>query len=235
MNYKNNNEDRAWIDWIAQYSELYDNLNYATSLQSIVMGKGHKAIESAFDNTVKYESVLEIGAGTGEHIPYVRHEYDKYILSDCNEIALSVAKKKLSNHTKGILYFEKQVGSQLSYKDNIFDRVIACHVLEHIYHPHIAIKEWCRVLKDNGVLSVIIPTDPGLAWRLGRRFGPRKKAIKKGIFYDYVMAREHVNSCINLQAILRYYFPDAREQWWPFSIPSTDLNLFYILHATIKK
>ena len=43
MTYKN--EDKAWIDWIAQYSELYDNLNYATSLQSIVMGKGHRLLK----------------------------------------------------------------------------------------------------------------------------------------------------------------------------------------------
>ena len=74
-----------------------------------------------------------------------------------------------------------------------------------------------------------------MAWRLGRHFGPRKNAIAQGIAYDYVMAREHVNSCNNLIAILRHYFPESKEAWWPFPIPSIDLNLFFAFHATLDK
>jgi SAM-dependent methyltransferase len=99
----------------------------------------------------------------------------------------------------------------------------------------LALKEWFRVLKPGGVLSILIPTDPGLAWRLGRNLGPRKNAIKQGIAYDYVMAREHVNSCNNLIAILRHYFPKAEEAWWPTPIPSIDLNLFFAFHTVIDK
>jgi len=70
---------------------------------------------------------------------------------------------------------------------------------------------------------------------MGRHFGPRKNAIALGIAYDYVMALEHVNSCNNLIAILRHYFSEAKEAWWPFPIASIDLNLFFAFHATIKK
>lgn len=101
--------------------------------------------------------------------------------------------------------------------------------------PHLALKEWRRVLKHGGVISILIPTDPGLAWRLGRHFGPRKNAIARGIAYDYVMAREHVNSCNNLIALLRHYFPGSKEAWWPFPIASIDLNLFFAFHATVDK
>ena len=100
---------------------------------------------------------------------------------------------------------------------------------------YLALKEWHRVLKPGGILSILIPTDPGVAWRVGRSLGPRKNALQQGIAYDYVMAREHVNSCTNLMAILRHYFPHSEERWWPFLIPSVDLNLFVALHAKIPE
>jgi phosphatidylethanolamine/phosphatidyl-N-methylethanolamine N-methyltransferase len=96
----------------------------------------------------------------------------------------------------------------LSYANNSFDSLIATHVLEHMYQPQLVLQEWRRVLKNGGVLSILIPTDPGMAWRLGRHFWPRKNVIAQGITYDYVMSREHVNSCNNLIALLRHYFPD---------------------------
>ena len=119
---------------------------------------------------------------------------------------------------------------------NTFDRTIATHVLEHIPNPHLAIKEWTRITKAGGVLSILIPTDPGLLWRLSRRLGPRRNAIKQGIAYDYIMAREHVNSCTNLLALLRHYFQNTNESWWPLSIiRSVDMNLFVALNIIKDK
>ena len=152
-----------------------------------------------------------------------------------NPKTLEVANRKLAGTHGGKVSFEVQTGNRLSYSDNTFDRLVSTHVLEHIYQPHLVLKEWYRVLKPGGVLSILIPTDPGIAWRLGRHLGPRKHAIAQGIAYDYVMAREHVNSCNNLIAILRHYFPESKEAWWPLPIPSIDLNLFFAFHATVNK
>jgi phosphatidylethanolamine/phosphatidyl-N-methylethanolamine N-methyltransferase len=229
------NEDRAWIDYRDKFSEVYDESNYSSLLQSFVMHSSHKLVEKAFDDNVHFGRVLEVGAGTGEHFPFVRHTFDEYTLTDLDPNTLEVAKKKLAFISNSKTNFEVQVGSELNYPDDSFDRLVATHVLEHIYQPHLALKEWYRVLKHGGVLSILIPTDPGMAWRIGRHFGPRKAAIKQGIAYDYVMAREHVNSCNNLIAILRHYFPKSKEAWWPFSISSIDLNLFFVFHAVINK
>lgn len=228
-------EDRAWIEYRQQFSEVYDDSNYSSPLQSLVMRASHKLAEKAFNDQMHFDRVLEIGAGTGEHLPFVRHSFDEYILTDFDPKTLEVAKKKLTGMRGGKVGFETQTGSSLLYPDNTFDRLVATHVLEHIYQPHLALKEWYRVLKHHGILSILIPTDPGVAWRLGRHLGPRKNAIKQGIAYDYVMAREHVNSCNNLIAFLRHYFPEAKEAWWPFPIPSIDLNLFFVFHATVSK
>ncbi len=178
---------------------------------------------------------MEVGAGTGEHVPFVRHRFDSYTLTDMDEKTLEVAKGKYGALHPDKLRFDTQSGSNLTYPDDSFDRLIAAHVLEHIYQPHLALKEWCRVIKPGGTLSILIPTDPGIAWRLGRHLGPRRNAIAQGIAYDYVMAREHVNPCNNLIAFLRHYFPDAQESWWPTPIPSIDANLFFAFHAIIQK
>jgi ubiquinone/menaquinone biosynthesis C-methylase UbiE len=228
-------EDPAWTEWRNSFSDLYDASNYEDPLQSRVMRASHRLVEKPFAEDVRFERVLEVGAGTGEHLPFVRHGYGEYILSDMDPKTLDVARRKLAGIGTGRVGFEVQTGSELAYPDGSFDRVVAVHVLEHIYQPHLALKEWRRVLKDGGTLSILIPTDPGMAWRLGRHLGPRRNAVSKGLAYDYIMAREHVNPCNNLIALLRHYFPQAREAWWPSPIPSIDLNLFFAYQARIGK
>lgn len=228
------NEDQAWLDYRARFSDVYDESNYASPLQSAVMRASHQLTEKRFHKQDHFSKVLEIGAGTGEHLSFVRHSFDEYVLSDLDVKTLEVARRKLGDKFGSKLSYEVQSGEKLSYADDSFDRLIASHVLEHIYHPHLALKEWQRVVKNGGILSILIPTDPGVAWRLGRQLGPRKNAIAQGIAYDYVMAREHVNSCNNLIALLRHYFPERTEAWWPFPIPSIDLNLFFVFHAIIN-
>lgn len=229
------NEDPAWLNYRARFADVYDGSNYASPLQSTVMRASHRLTESQFRERDYFAKVLEIGAGTGEHLGFIRHRFDQYVLTDLDQRTLEVANKKLAGKYPNKLLFEVQSGAGLSYGDDSFDRLIATHVLEHIYHPHLAIKEWARVVKHGGIISILIPTDPGIAWRLGRHFGPRKNAIAQGIDYDYVMAREHVNSCNNLIALLRHYFPKRTESWWPFLIPSMDLNLFFVCHVVVDK
>jgi ubiquinone/menaquinone biosynthesis C-methylase UbiE len=229
------NEDQAWLDYRAKFADVYDRSNYASPLQSAVMRASHRLAEKHFQGREYFAKVLEIGAGTGEHLRFIHHRFDQYVLTDLDAKTLEVAKRKLGGEHVSKLLFETQSGEALSYADDSFDRVIATHVLEHIYSPHVVLKEWKRVVKDGGVLSILIPTDPGVAWRLGRHFGPRKNAVLQGIDYDYVMAREHVNSCSNLIALLRHYFPERAESWWPFPIPSVDLNLFFVCHALVRK
>jgi len=232
-----NSEDQTWLDYRARFSEIYDESNYSSPLQSAVMRASHRLTEKQFGGNDHFSRVLEIGAGTGEHFGFVRHNFDEYVLTDPDPKTLEVAQRKLNSlHFSGGLKFEVQAGEQLDYPDDSFDRLIATHVLEHIYQPHLALKEWARVVKHGGVLTILIPTDPGMAWRMGRHLGPRKNAMAKGIAYDYVMAREHVNPCNNLIALLRHYFPERIESWWPTPIPSIDLNLFFfVCHATVSK
>jgi len=44
-----------------------------------------------------------------------------------------------------INYAQKIRWGVLPFPDNHFDRLIASHVLEHIYHPENALKKWNRI------------------------------------------------------------------------------------------
>lgn len=224
--------DPSHDDYIAKWASIYEGKNYNEGMAGYFLTKSHAWCENAFGPETHFARVLEVGAGTGIHIDHIRHGFDQYVMTDLNPPMLQSAQKRSLHGTgKGKVVAEVQDATALTYADESFDRVIAAHVLEHLPEPYKVVREWQRVLKKGGTLSLVLPCDPGVAWRLGRAVGARKKFIRAGIEYDYWMAREHVNAINNLAAFLDYYFPDAQPaQWKPFGIPSMDLNLFYIRH-----
>lgn len=211
---------------------MYEGKNYNEGIAGYFLTKSHVWCERAFGPKTHFARVLEVGAGTGIHIDHVRHSFDDYVMTDLNPPMLqSAAGRQIVRRGKGRITAEVQDATALSYADESFDRIIAAHVLEHLPEPYKVIREWERVLKKGGILSLVLPCDPGVAWRLGRAVGARRKFIRAGIAYDYWMAREHINAINSLAAFLDFYFPGAQSaQWKPFGIPSMDLNLFYIRH-----
>lgn len=216
------------------FTDNYDSLNYGRSLVGMVMSMGHQLSERAFKPTDHFGRVLEVGAGSAEHIRHVRHGFDEYVLSDRNLEMLKVSLEQAPPEpSSGKVTIDAQDATQLTYADDSFDRLIATHVLEHLPEPHKVLREWARVIKPGGVMTLIQPCDPGFAWTLGRKLGPRRSARKRGMDYDYWMAREHINSIHNINAFLDFYFTDIRHLWFPALIPSNDLNLFHIVHVRL--
>ena len=112
---------------------------------------------------------------------------------------LKIASEKYADQLlSNSVVIEKQDATSLTYSDHSFDRLIATHVLEHLPNPVQVLKEWNRVIRPQGVISIVLPCDPGMLWRLGRYLGPRRNAKKLGIAYDYLQAAEHINSIFNL-------------------------------------
>jgi len=209
---------------VSRWLTNYDRSNYDRGLSAAVLKSTHALIERPFGPEVYLPQVLEVGAGTLAHLPFVRHRFDRYIASDFDRTVLKAVKDEPLRNGVELMELD---GSTLPFEANSFDRLIATHVLEHVPFPHLAIQEWVRVLKPGGVLSLILPCDPGLAWRFGRFLGPRKQAERAGLPYDYYMAREHINSIFNLHQILKFHFPKREITWWPLRVPIPDLNLIY--------
>ena len=214
------------------WREHYQKRNYETGVAAWFMNQSHTWAEKKFTKDDYFSKVLEIGAGGSIHLQHVRHKYDEYILSDIDEIFLE---KNLPASKKDKISVKREDATCLTFENNSVDRLIASHVLEHLADPHLVLREWYRVVKPNGIMTIVLPCDPGMAWRLGRNFGPRSSAKNVGIEYNYWMAREHINSITNLIALIRYYFTRREEYWRPFFVPNIDINLFYICHLEVQK
>ena len=222
---------RAAPSYELSYIQSYDTNNSPQTLSGSLLQKSHQLLEKMLPYDASYCRVLEVGAGTGHHFPYMKHVFDKYVMTDGSDEMLKIASEKYAEQ-KSVNSFviEKQNATSLTYSDHSFDRLIATHVLEHLPNPVEVLKEWNRVVRPQGLISIVLPCDPGMLWRLGRYFGPRRNAEKLGIAYDYLMAAEHVNSIFNLTVFIRHHFEDVSELWYPARIPAPDLNLFYICH-----
>jgi len=228
-------KEPCYSEYQQVWAEVYDRNNYDRSLAAHLLKRSHSWLENCFTDADFFPKVLEVGAGSCVHVKYVRHLFDEYWATDLN---MQLMKNGLVSLDKAVcekLYLQEEDAANLSFADNSFDRLIATHVLEHISDPHRVLREWVRVLKPGGILSLLLPTDPGIVWRFGRTFGPRRRFLKTGLPYDYWMAREHINPIHNLIALIRYYFDDVQEIWRPLYLPTIDLNLFYICHIKIMR
>lgn len=118
-----------------------------------------------FDNYLtqinKPRMIAELGAGEGYLTGIISSHFPqaKIIASDVSINIFSIAGE---NTTAGNVHFEQQDIRRLSYKDNIFDLVVCCEVLEHVANPKKALKEIHRVGKGLFILSV--PDEP--LWRI---------------------------------------------------------------------
>jgi phosphatidylethanolamine/phosphatidyl-N-methylethanolamine N-methyltransferase len=217
------NNDKNPSIWESGFAKEYDGVNYSRSLSGLVLARSHLLIEKSFGTDVMIPRVLEVGAGSGVHLKYVRHNFNQYFMTDSSNEMLSA----ISPIDDDRVIIAQEDAANLSFEDSSFDRLIATHVLEHLHRPDDVLREWRRVVKPGGIISLVLPCDPGMMWRLGRACGPRRKARERGVPYDYIMALEHVNSITNLSAMIDFHFNDKVQYWWPTRIPSVDLNLIY--------
>ena len=210
-------------------NSLY-NAHVYKGLNGFLMKYCHRKLE-CFKRKEKYSKVLEIGAGNTPHLDYLKHDYDEYFIAETSTYALEFYKEM--KNVKAYSYD----GVTLPFENNFFDRIIISHCLEHISEPEKFLFEAMNKLRNGGVLSISLPTDPGLLWRLGKiftKYYTAKRTYKiSSNEYDYLLATEHINSIFNLISIIRYNFKNQiEENFLPFKIRLVDINLFYNVHIT---
>ena len=230
---KNINTPLSEAEMHSLWAKAYEQNNYAKPfLATKVLLNTHALLERDYGADARFENVIEVGAGSGIHFGFVRHAFEKYVMCDASQEILDTIEVPAGLEDR----VETRVvdATALPYDDDSLDRLIATHVLEHIPAPHNVLQEWARVVKPGGVLSIILPCDPGLLWRFGRTLGPRKAGISAGLPYDYYMATEHINSIQNLTTIIESLFPVKRTRWWPMPfVRFCDANLIYATNISL--
>ena len=184
--------------------------------------------------TNKNLKILEVGAGEGEHIDFVTHDYLEYIALDLDAERLkNLEARKLKN-------VRTLTGDalKLDFEEESFDRVIATCLLAHVRDPEMALKEWRRVLKPGGSLTIYIPCEPGIVLKIFRKVFTKPKATRLGYLgYDLFIARDHINSTDRLCVFIAHIFSQDtfRLLFKPFWLKSWYINLFLIVQIEKSK
>jgi phosphatidylethanolamine/phosphatidyl-N-methylethanolamine N-methyltransferase len=212
------------------YEKYYESINVrGGGIGSRAFKQLHEAMEKPY-NKEYFGRVLEIGAGTGEHLDFVKHEYDEYLLTDIRKPILA---GPWTNNPK-ILCIEANAET-LPFEDQSFDRIICTCLLHHVERPEKVLDEILRLLKLDGKVMIYLTCDPGLMTRLVRRLTTHRAAEKAGYRgFELLMAREHRNHIGSLLTLIKFVFRDrqVKIKWVPFLFPSWNLNGSVIIHIS---
>lgn len=217
-------------------ADFYDNYYEKVFWQSQLrrgMHKTHQALEAPYTQSDRYQHVLEVGAGGFNHLKFVKHQFDRYSALDSREQDLAL---DFANTDKKVEYVLGDA-DRLPYADASIDRLIVTCVLHHLEDPEGALREWRRVVRPKGVISIFLSCDPGIMVRMLRRLGTQRVVSSYG-YKDYRLfnARDHRNHFASLDQLIRAVFqPDQVSiKSFPFPWRSWNLNLFFIYQIEIN-
>jgi phosphatidylethanolamine/phosphatidyl-N-methylethanolamine N-methyltransferase len=204
-------------------SSLYGELQSAGCCGRYVEAS-HKALERNIGHIPANARLLELGGNIGEHCRFVTHSYSEYLVTDYR----SVDFKPMNDRVR----FEVADAEELPYPESSFDRVLVTCVLHHLPNPELALREMRRVVRPGGLISLTLPCDPGLLYRVGKAVGPYRSLKRRGFDQDPRVFHysQHRNHYPGLNAHIRDIFStdDIQRRSWPFLVPTWNMNLFSI-------
>ena len=120
----------------------------------------------------------------------------------------------------------ERAASEWPFADGEFDVIVSFYAFEHMYPFAPVLANLRRLLAPRGVLAGAIPCEGGLAWGAGRMLTSRRWFLRHThIDPDKIICWEHPNFADALLNDLSASFGPAALAWWPWRVPSLDLNL----------
>jgi hypothetical protein len=124
--------DPDFAEYHKRWAAAYESSNYEKGLAAYFMRSGHAFVEQQFTPDQYHPAILEVGAGFGIHHAFVRHKFDRYVMTDSSGVVLATVRERLHDVGRGTLECQVENAAELSFEDASFDRLIATHVLEHM-------------------------------------------------------------------------------------------------------
>jgi ubiquinone/menaquinone biosynthesis C-methylase UbiE len=224
-------EDFGSVDLF--YSKYYDQV-LRTGVIGSAQNRTHRTMEKLWSTQDTFEHVLEVGAGAGDHRQFVKHKYSFYYETDIRFPDGTFESGTSSKTEESRLNVIREIADvmHLQYVDGFFDRVIATCLLLHLTNPEIALLELKRVTKPSGgVITILVPCEPGILLRLSRKFLTARKAKQLGFAgYELFNARDHINYISGVDKMVKHIFRDDRVviRRLPFRVPSWNFNLYFV-------
>lgn len=153
-------------EYLVELDELNCNLIEDFNLQLIIDGISSTKIPTNVfpDLSKRFDSLYGVEIGGPSSIINSMGIYNKSNMDCVNYSSHTLWSdhvqkhpfRNFDNRTMGLNYIMEATDLN-QFENNKYDFLVASHVLEHIANPLLAIKEWKRVLKDNGTILLILP------------------------------------------------------------------------------
>ena len=128
------------------YSQMYESHTYG-GLAGIAQDWMHRSLERGYSHSTAFSRLLEVGGNVGEHVPFVKHAFDEYLLTDLHD---SLSEEQRAKLAASSISFSTADVQALPWDPGTFDRVVNTCLLHHVPDPELALMEIRRVLKDGG-------------------------------------------------------------------------------------
>ncbi len=181
----------------------YDKYNSKNPLFRFLIGRFLKNLKDACLSAGTATNALEVGCGEGYLLNYISN-LKKFSRIEGIDCSTEIIKKAQSLYPK--LFFSQESIYNLNFRDNEFDLILACEVLEHLEDYKKALAEIKRVTSQYVIVSV--PIEP--MWRIFN--------MLRG---SYVMSLGNTPGHIQhwntqrFSRILRQYFI-VEKLWYPY-------------------
>jgi len=208
-----------WLKVLRKKYNIVDNFN-------------HKVVSK--NKQKDFLTTLEIGAGIGEHLNYEdlsENQKRNYFALEKRENVINILKKEHPD----INAVHGDAENKLPFEDNFFDRIIAIHVLEHLPNLPAALKESSRVLKETGLLQVVIPCEGSIAYSIARKISAERIFKKKyKMDYNWFIKSEHINKPNEIFEELGKFYKIKKKFYFPIPIPFEFCNLCIGINLELK-
>lgn len=181
--------------YVADYRENRQGRSGVARLVAGLEAWMHRSIAE-----VPGSSILELGAGTLNHLPFesTAERYD--VIEPFHELWQD------SPELGRVTCFYDDI-REVS-PDDRYDKIISVAVLEHLVELPDVIAHCALRLAAKGAFAAGFPTEGGLAWYSAWRFGTGTAyGLRTGMDYAPLMRHEHVNKAYEIDAVLRLFFP----------------------------
>ncbi len=209
------------------YEEFYLNYSNANSFfrkLSLLVEKWYhvKACET-FPNA---KTILEIGAGNLNHLKF-ENNFEIYDIVEPKEFLINSAKYNFKKLIRYKYSFINEVP-----EENLYEKILAIAVLEHIDDLDQFLIDVKKHLAFNGKLVVEIPAEGEFLWWLGWRLTTGIGFwLKYKLDYGVIIRHEHVNSACKIISSIKKYFLIQEISSFPFSFK----NFRLYIHIVCKK
>lgn len=166
--------------------------------------------------------LLEIGAGTLNHVPYEPNVEAYDVVEPFHELCQD------SPHRARVREFYDDC-DQVP-EDRRYVRIISVAVLEHLEDLPGIVARSALLLSSSGEFCAGIPSESGmlwgLAWRLTTGLAYR---FRTGLDYATVMRHEHINSDMEIVTIVKHFFGSVNISRYP--MPFHHLSFYTAIEA----